>query len=606
MKLQHFRWTGLIVVPLFIAAALIGCGNGKKGRQAADSTAAAESFPRAQTLYVGGFQWGPPSSFNPLAVTPAWPVTGNMNLIYEALFGYDLLDGSLKGIIGREYAIRDSVMTIELRDRARWQSGEPLTADDVVYSFTLHRKYATNFSTVWNFITGVNMLDDRRVEFSLSREHDNPLIVRDIIASVQILPRKVFEALEKEAFEKVAAEAGTAPTNADVLTKIREFKNDLKPVGSGPYTLETYTDDRIVLRRVEGYWGNDLYGGKPPAPLYIIHRAYESNDKFNRALREGDLDLSQTFCPSIWEKFGHGVGTWYDKEPYYIPGIIPALLMSVTKKPFNDVNFRRAAAHSIDYEKIRTEALFGYSPQLQPGLIVPFGTEKEFFSIDDAVSFGKLYDPDKARRILKKAGYRWGADGMLKLLNFKGEPVTLYATCPSGWTDWEATIKIAVAGMRAIGVNVQEKFLEYSEWDNSLKTGMFDFSMKTPLPEQTASLPWSRFEQVMSSQNLLPVGEVMYRNEGRYQNPRADKLLAAIPKISDPMKLKKAYREINQLFVSEMPIIPLMYRPWLFYQFNTKYWTNFPTEKNPYAPPQCLMVGAGVRALWGIVAAASR
>jgi peptide/nickel transport system substrate-binding protein len=54
--------------------------------------------------------------------------------------------------------------------------------------------------------------------------------------------------------------------------------------------------------------------------------------------------------------------------------------------------------------------------------------------------------------------------------------------------------------------------------------------------------------------------------------------------------------------MEEMPIIPLMYRPWLFYQFSTKHWSNFPTESNPYAPPQCLMVGAGITALWGIKA----
>ncbi|MBN1306405.1 MAG: ABC transporter substrate-binding protein [Chitinispirillaceae bacterium] len=605
MIAKWFRRTGYSVVAVFVFCLIAGCGDGKKGRQQADASGVPDSFPRTQTLYVGGFQWGPPASFNPLAVTPAWPVTGNMNLIYEALFGYDLLDGSLKGIIGKSYAIRDSVMEIELYENARWQNGVPLTTDDVIYSYTLHKKYATNFSTVWDFITDIIQLDDHRIEFTLNQENDNPLIMRDIIASVQILPRKVFEALEKESFEKIAAEAGTAPTNADVLNKVREWKNDEKPLGSGPYTLETYTDDRIVLKRFDNYWGNSLYGKKPPAPIYIIHRAYESNDKFNQALQEGNLDISQTFCPKIWEKFEYGVGTWYANEPYYIPGIIPALLMSVTKKPFSDVNFRRAAAHAIDYEKIRTEALYGYSPELQPGLIVPFGTEKEFFSADDAVSFGRLYDPDEARRILKEAGYTWGADGMLTITTPKGKPITLYATCPKGWTDWEATIKIAVAGMRSIGINVQEKFLEYPDWDNSLKSGMFDFSMKTPLPEQAASLPWSRFDQVMSSKNVLPVGEVMYRNEGRYRNERADRLLAAIPKISDPTTLKQTYRELNRLFMSEMPIIPLMYRPWLFYQFNTTYWSNFPTDKNPYAPPQCLMVGAGVRALWGIVPSGS-
>ncbi len=600
MTIRRFGRVMTFILSVLVLGLTSGCGFGKKDRSRESPPGSIEKYPRTQTLYVGGFQWGPPSSFNPLAVTPAWPITGNMNLVYEALFGYDLLDGSLKGIIGTSYSIRDSALEIPLHENARWQNGEPLTAEDVVYSFNLHRKYATNFSSTWDFVADIRKLGEHRVEFILKKENYNPLAVRDIIASVQILPKKIMEVLEKESFEKMAAEAGTAPSNADVLTKIREFKNDVAPVGSGPYTLESYTDDRIVLKRVDDYWGNELYQGKAPAPVYIIHRAYESNDRFNQALHEGDLDLSQNFCPRIWEKFTHGVGTWYSREPYYIPGIIPALLMSVTKKPFSDVNFRRAVAHAIDYGKIRTEALFGYSPELKPGLIVPFGTEREFFSDKDAASFGKLYDPGKAKKILAKAGYSWGPDGMLRILNPKGEPVTLYATCPSGWTDWEATIDIAVAGMRAIGINVEAKFLDYPEWDGNLKSGFFDFTMKTPLPEQAASLPWSRFHQVMSSVGVPPVGEISYRNEGRYRNARADRLLAEIPTIADSGTLRSSYREINRLFMSEMPVIPLMYRPWLFYQFNTKNWSNFPTETNPYAPPQCLMVGAGVRALWGI------
>lgn len=598
MKSGFFKQFGLGILASLLLGTLSNCGTGEKKAEVPPSLGG--PIPRSQTLYVGGFQWGPPSSFNPIAISPAWPITGNMNLVYEALFGYDLRDGSLQGILGKSWTLSGEVLTVELQPDARWHNGEKVTPEDVVYSYELHKKYSTHFSNTWNFVTAVTASGSSGVQFVLSKENRNPLVLRDIIASVQILPQKVFGALEKESFDKVAAEAGTAPSNADVLNKIREFKNDVKPVGSGPFTIEKYSDTDIVLSRVENYWGDALRGGKVAAPKYIVHRAFGSNDQFSEALYNGDLDISQTFCAKIWEHFPQGVGTWYDKEPYYIPGIVPALLMSVTKKPFSDVNFRRAVAHAIDYKKISTDAMYGYAPELKPGLIVPFGSEKEFFSEEDAAKFGTLYNPEEAKAILKKAGYAWDAQGMLKLTNAKGEPITLFATCPAGWSDWEATIKIAVEGMRAIGINVREQFVEYPVWDANLKNGLFDFTMKTPLPEQAPSLPWSRFDQVMSSHNLLPVGEVMFRNEGRYQNKKADKLLKEIPELTDPEKIKAAYREINQLFMDEMPIIPLMYRPWFFYQFSTKYWTNFPTEKNPYAPPQCLMVGAGVSGLWGI------
>jgi peptide/nickel transport system substrate-binding protein len=95
----------------------------------------------------------------------------------------------------------------------------------------------------------------------------------------------------------------------------------------------------------------------------------------------------------------------------------------------------------------------------------------------------------------------------------------------------------------------------------------------------------------------------MYENEGRYRNPVADSLLLAIPRIREEEEMIAAYRKLNRVFMKDMPVIPLMYRPWLFYQFSTKNWKGYPTAENPYAPPQCLMVAGGIYGLWGIEAA---
>jgi len=52
--------------------------------------------------------------------------------------------------------------------------------------------------------------------------------------------------------------------------------------------------------------------------------------------------------------------------------------------------------------------------------------------------------------------------------------------------------------------------------------------------------------------------------------------------------------------MEEQPTLPLLYRPEEFYEFNTKHWTNFPTAKNPYAPPHMPVAGAGTKMLWEI------
>lgn len=588
------------IFPLFLLIIISSCNSGKKEKIAENIKVIKQDveLPREKTLYIGGFQWGAPSSFNPLAVTPAWPVTGNVNLMYEAMFGFNQLDGKLNGILGESYEMDSSRITIKLNKMAQWSNGEPLTSKDVVYTFQCHRRYSTNFSLVWNYVDSVYADGNYTIIINLSRKNYNPLIVQDVIAGLPILPEKVFSALERSAFES-AGERSVAPDNNEIIGKLREFKNDSGIVISGPYTLYAYTDQKIVLKRRDNYWGKVLHDGQLPSPQYIVHASFPSNNDYNQALQDGNLDLSSTFFPEIWKTFDKGINTWYTEKPFYIPGAIPSLYMGLSVAPFDDPAFRAAVAHAIDYEKIRTDAMYGYSPNLRAGFILPFGPEKKFYIEDDMNKFGALYNPDEAKQILKKAGYSWGKDQML--VDPKGKKIRLLSIqCPQGWSDWEATIRIIVEGLRAVGIDVRERFVSYGDWDDNLKRGLFDFSMKTPYPDQTASLPWSRFEQVMNSKELAPVGEVAFRNEGRYRNPHADNLLQQIPSATDPEKLRSLYRELNQLFITEMPVIPLMYRPWLFYQFSTKHWSNYPVASNAFAPPQCLMVGAGIQALWGI------
>jgi peptide/nickel transport system substrate-binding protein len=601
ISLSKFRLYAQFIL-LFLIMIISYCASDKKGKIDTVKKVIKQDveLPRESTLYIGGFQWGPPGSFNPLAVTPSWPVTGNVNLMYEALFGFNQLDGKIYGILGESYEMDSSRISIKLNKMAYWSNGEPLTSSDVVYTFQCHHRYTTNFSLVWNYVDSVYAEGVYGVVIQFNKKDYNPLIVQDVIAGLPILPEKVFSELERNAFES-AGERSVAPDNNEIIEKLREFKNDSGIVVSGPYTLHAYTDQKIVLERRENYWGKVLHDGNLPSPQFIAHCSFASNNDYNQALQDGRLDLSSTFFPEIWKSFEKGIKTWYAEKPFYIPGAIPSLYMGLSKAPFDDPSFRVAVAHAIDYEKIRTQAMYGYSPRLHAGFVLPFGPEKQYYSEEDMNKFKTLYDPQMSRYILKEAGYSWGKDSML--IDPKGKKIRMLAVqCPQGWSDWEATIKIIVEGLRAVGIDVKERFVDYGTWDDDLKRGLFDFSMKTPYPDQTASLPWSRFEQVMNSKDLAPVGEVVFRNEGRYKNPQADKLLEQIPAASDPEKKKALYRELNQLFISEMPVIPLMYRPWLFYQFNTKYWDNYPIESNAYAPPQCLMVGAGIQALWGIKA----
>jgi len=572
---------------LSIAVALLATGC--KDDNTKNIKTKTSEYPRNETLYVGGFDWSPPATFNPLDPDPNFPSDGNIRLMYESLLAFNQLTGKLDPMLADSYSQTDSSITVHLNSQAKWNNGEKITTEDVIYTFKMDSILPTAHHNNWKYIKTITDDGDNHISFHLT-ENRNPLMVLNAIAETSILPKSVFEPLLK------SAKTGKSYN----MEKILEFKNDVQPVASGPYTLANYSPDQIVLKRSENYWRSSKYGGRKPAPKYIIHPIYDKNDNFNNAMIRGNLDVSSIYLPRIWEKAKDSIRAWSREEPYQLPATITALVVAVTKEPFNNVSFRRALAHSIDFDKIKARALSNYTPAMQPGFILPFGLEKKYFNKEDADEFGYSYNTEKAREILSEAGYSWNADG--KLLDKKKKPIRdITIECPQGWNDWVETINVVVESFAEIGITATPKIVDYAIWDSDLRRGTFDLAMKTPPTEYSVANPWNRFYQTLSTISYKPVGEETFVNQGRFQNEEINILLKEIPTITNEDSLVQAYRELNKLFMQTVPVLPIMYRPSTFYQFSTKHWTNFPTAENPYAPPNNLVVATGVSALWEIV-----
>ncbi|PZA07131.1 hypothetical protein EWH23_02110 [Meiothermus sp. PNK-Is4] len=110
--------------------------------------APAQQLPRKETLYIGGFQWGPPTNFNPIASGPAWPMgqTFGTQYVYETLFVYNLLTGNLDPQLAAKLDVKGNVFTITLQNGTRWQDGQPLTSADVVYTFDLAKRQQVSYA----------------------------------------------------------------------------------------------------------------------------------------------------------------------------------------------------------------------------------------------------------------------------------------------------------------------------------------------------------------------------------------------------------------------------------------------------------------------------
>ena len=575
------------------------------------------ALPRQETLYLSGMQWGAPATFNPLAESwmAAWPIGGRFNLVYEPLVTYNTLNGQIEPLLGtivEELSNNDSIV-VDIQPAAKWSDGVSVNSKDVIFMFTKgsintsEQISAIHVDTLYAEPAAEDqerkMLGERLSFIVNKAQRNNPLSVRDLLQAIRIAPSHVFNKLleEKGSFDEV-----------------KKLMMDKNPVVSGPYNLKDYSANKIILERRDDYWGNAVYhNGQLPAPKYIVHPIYKSNDHSTIALREGALDASMSFVPRIWHKAGSGVHTWFNDPPYFVSGAMPMIMINTMKEPLNDKRFRRAIATAIDYTAIRMFAVSNYTTPLQPGLIMPTNLEGKYINAEDQKLGVNLGITDEAERVstvkkmLAEAGYSSkfnDAGELLGTYNAKGEKIpTLFITSPAGWTDWESMVTIAVEGLRKAGIDAREGFVDGGQYWPAMGTGNFDLIMHKPQADVSPSLPWSRFNEVMSSRDWQPLGAWAGNNIGRYNQPgtpeyrpEVDSLLNIIPLTTDEDQKAAAYRELNKIFMEDQPSIPLANLPEQFYEFSDRVWTNWPTAENPYAPAQLPWVGSGTKVLWNL------
>lgn len=566
------------------AAALAGCSTNPKGvgAQTKNGKPVGRSGTAGDALFIAGFQWGPVANFNPLSSTPGWPAGQNsFQLLYETLVRFNLLNGKLEpGLASKLETPDEKTIKVTMQKGIKFSDGKPMTVDDVVNTFTLaKRNSGLSYSNVWEYITDVTPDGDDIVTFSLNPKNLNPNEVKGIIAATWILPKHVWDAYEK---------AGTL-----------QKATNLKPVGSGPYSIEKFDQTQIILSRNDDYWGKDFYGALP-APKQVIHPIFKDNSAGDLALKQGKVDVSQQFTPQVWKMWESGapISTWMKKKPYHIPGSIPFLWMNIHKKGMDNVKVRQAIAHCINYKQIAQTAMSNDSITVNSSVILPSGAEQKYYDADNVKKYGWTYDTDKAISILEdELKCKKGNDGIYRLPDgTRLGPWT--AITPTGWSDWQAALQIVSSSAKAIGIDVRTDSPQSQVVTTRMQNGNFEMACWGVSGVGPAS-PWSRFHDLFESRGVPAMGKTAYFNYNRFSNPDVPALLDGISEAGDDVaKLKELYGKLDIIYMQNLPVIGLMYRPLEFYEYNASTWTNFPNINNPYAPPQ--FSGAGTDWLFKI------
>jgi peptide/nickel transport system substrate-binding protein len=572
--------------------------------------AALQTLPRTETLYFNGQQWGSVVCWNPYSsnCNNAMAIAQGDNArvtMFETPYLFDMLDGKQYPLLADgPYTWDDAKtqVTFKIKAAAKWSDGTPVTADDVAYTWASHVKYNTQVGAAnKDYIDTIEAKDPQTVVIKAKLGADgkaaNPLLVQAYLSTNYVIQKAWTQKLE-------------ARVNNDATKFMADVADDV--VYSGPYHKYFADDSKVVLVRDDKYWGQDAsMFGKLPAPMYLAHVIYKDNAAGTTALQAGEVDVSQQFNSNVqdlWLKQNLPISTYLPDAPYGIGASLPTAFYNLKSYGLDQVAVRKAIAIAVDYNTIIANAMTNQSAtftQVPRSLMNPTPGEQALYdheAVKDLQWTGN--DIAGAKKLLDDAGIKdTNGDGWRE---YNGKTLHYVATCPNGWSDWQAAIEVVAAAGKAIGIDITTNYPEWSVYQTVVTNW--------PLPEQGYDIfmmyndgagpaePWNRVRKFMSSE-FAETKNNWNGNFGGYKNPAADKLIQEIPSLSDPAKLKADYTDLVKMYLTDIPSFTLMYRPQSFHTVNESVWTNFPHQgdgTNPPVPPLDLTDGWSIAGLYNL------
>jgi peptide/nickel transport system substrate-binding protein len=569
-----------------------------------------DPLPRTETLYFNGQQWGSVVCWNPYSSScnNAMAIGQQDNArvtMFETPYLYNMLDGKQYPLLADGPFTWDAGMTtitFKLKAAAKWSDGTPVTADDVAYTWATNVKYGTGVGTGnKDFIDTITAVDPQTVAVKAKLGADgkavNPLEVAHFLSNNYVMQKAWTMTLE-------------ARTGGDATKLMADPAEDV--VYSGPYHKFFADDTKVILVRNDKYWGQDAgMFGKLPVPTYLAHVIYKDNAAGTTALQAGEVDVSQQFNSNVqdfWLKQNLPISTYLPDAPYGIGASLPTAFFNPKSYGLDQLAVRKAIAMAVDYDTIIANAMTNQSPtfnQVPRSLMNPTPGEQALYdhaAVKDLQFAGK--DIEGAKKLLDDAGIKAGADGWR---TYKGKKLSYVATCPNGWSDWQAAIEVVAAAGKAIGIEITTNYPEWSVYqtvvtksDAPLPAGYDIFMMWSDGAGPTQ--PWSRIRHLMSSE-WNGTASNWNGNWGQYSNPAADALIKAIPTETDAAKLKDDYTQLVKIYLTDVPSFTLMYRPQSFHTVNESVWTGFPHQDDgttPPVPPLDLTDGWSIAGLYNL------
>ncbi|MEG1988233.1 MAG: ABC transporter substrate-binding protein [Oscillibacter sp.] len=401
------RILAVVLAVSLLSVVLTGCGDGSTEKTPETTPPTSGEAVQGGELTVGIAQ-DLDNSLDPHLAVAAGTKEVMFN-VFEGLMK-PTPDGDLLPAVAEHYDLSQdrTTYTFALRDGVTFHNGEPVTADDVVYSIKRCADDSKGKPLVpaFSVIQSVAATDEKTVTITIA-EPNNEFIS---YMTAAILPRNY-------------------PDQATA------------PVGTGPFKfVSRVAQDSIVLERNGSYWGEKPYLDK------VTFKIMENADSLVLSLQSGAIDLCAHLTNTqVAQLSGYNIleGTM---------NLVQALYLNNAAAPFDDVRVRQALCYAVDKQEILDLTADGHGSVIGSSMYPAF---QKYFVPELAERYGR--DVEKAKQLLSDAGYPQGFD--------------MTITVPSNYTPHMDAAQVLVEQLKAIGVTATIQPVEWESWVNDVYMG---------------------------------------------------------------------------------------------------------------------------------------
>ncbi|MHA6196267.1 extracellular solute-binding protein [Pseudomonas wadenswilerensis] len=530
--------------------------------------------PKGGTFRENGF--GSFDSLNPF-ISKGVPAD-NIDLVYDTLARASLDEPFTEyGLLAKqiEKAPDNSWVRFYLRPEARFQDGQPVRAEDVVFTFnTLMKSGAPLFRGYYADVAEVVAEDPLRVLFKF--KHGNNRELPLILGQIAVLPKHVWEGRD---FAKGGLEI---------------------PVGSGPYKVAEVKPGRSIrLERDKSYWGKDLPINRGFYNFDTITvDYYRDNTVALEALKAGQFDYWFETSAKNWAT-AYNIPAVREKRLIReeiangTPTGMQGFVFNLRRPVFQDVRVRQALSLLLDFEwtnkqlfngaYTRTGSYFENSEMAAKGLpgedelklLEPLRGKireqvfTEAFKNPVTDASGMIREQQRqAYKLLQDAGWRIEND---KMVDAQGKPLTIEFLLAQ--TEFERILLPYKRNLADLGITLNIRRVDVAEYINRLRSRDFDMIVGG-FPQSNS--PGNEQREFWQSGSADNPGS---RNYMGLKDPAVDSLVESLINADSRQSLIAHTRALDRVLLWGFYVVP----NWHIKTWRVAYWNHI---GHPATPPK--------------------